>query len=112
MRRAIEGERPAGASLEFAAAVDCAAAARLRADVAGAALPRADIKSGGVAIGTIGRSMTGAGALFDAPSATVAGDAAARYPAGESLELVVGVTVASGVERLPADGDNGFFINL
>jgi hypothetical protein len=112
MRRAIEGERLADVGPELAAAVEGAAAARLR-DAAGVAIaPREDIESGGVAIGMIGRSLTGAGRLFDIPSETVGGNVAGRFPADESLELVLGAGVDSETRGATAAEAPGFFINL
>ena len=112
MRRAIEGERLADVGPELAAAVEGAAAARLR-DAAGVAIaPREDIESGVVAIGMVGRSLTGAGRLFDIPSETVGGNVAGRFPADESLELVLGAGVDSETRGATAAEAPGFFINL
>lgn len=112
MRRAIEGERLADVGPELAAAVEGAAAARLR-DAAGVAIaPREDIESGVVAIGMVGRSLTGAGRLFDIPSETVGGNVAGRFPADESLELVLGAGVDSETRGAMAAEAPGFFINL
>ncbi|MEQ1796037.1 MAG: hypothetical protein ABL970_17820 [Nitrospira sp.] len=61
------------------------------------------------AIGTIGRSLTDAGMLFDGPSEAVVGNAAERFPVDESLELVVGVAIGSEASGALA---TGFFINL
>lgn len=112
MRRAIEGERLAGVGPELAAAVDGAAAARLRDEAGVATAPREDIESGVVAIGMIGRSLTDAGRLFDKPSETVGGNVAGRFPAAESLELVLGAAVDSGTRGATTAGATGFFINL
>jgi hypothetical protein len=112
IRRAIEGERLADTWPEPAAAVDGAAAARLRDEAGVATALREDIESGTVGIGAIGRSLTDAGMLFNVPSETVGGNAAGRFPADESLELVLGAGADSETRGATAAGGAGFFINL
>jgi len=112
MRRAIAGERVAGAWPWLIAAVGAAAAASLP-DAAGVATaPREDIDNGVVLIGAIGRSLPAAGMLFSVLSGPVGANAAGRFPADDSRELVLGVAAGSGTRSVGPVGETGFFINL
>lgn len=97
---------------------DCAAAAALRDAVGAARLLREDIDSGLVAtgaigtIGTIVRSLAGAGVLFDGPSDPVWGAVAGMIPAEDSLELVLDEGLGSDVRGALTTAEAGFFVNL
>jgi len=94
------------------AAVGAAAAASLP-DAAGVATaPREDIDNGVVLIGAIGRSLPAAGMLFSGLSGPVGANAAGRFPADDSRELVLGVAAGSGTRSGGPVGETGFFINL
>lgn len=86
--------------------------ARLRDEAGVATAPMEDIERGVVAVGTIGRSLTAAGMLLDVPSETVGGNTTGRFPADESLELVLGAAVDSETRGATTAEGIGFFINL
>lgn len=110
--RDMEGARLAMGRPDCAAAVKGAAAAVLR-DAGGAAmLLREDIEIGLVAIGTIVRSPTGAGVLFDGLSDPVWGVVVGIFPAEDSLELVPDVGLGSEASGPLTAADAGFFVNL
>lgn len=112
MRRAIAGERVAGAWPWLTAAVGAAAAASLPDEAGAATAPMEDIDRGVVLIGAIGRSLPAAGMLFSVLSGPVGVGVAGRFPADDSLEPVLGTTVGSTARGAGVVGDTGFFINL
>jgi hypothetical protein len=77
-----------------------------------AMLLREDMDSGLVAIGTIVRSPTDAGVLFDGLSEPVWGAVVERLPAEDSLELVLAVGPGSEASGALAAAEAGFFVNL
>jgi hypothetical protein len=56
--------------------------------------------------------LTDAGRLFDILSETVGGNVTGRFPADESLELILGADVDSETRGATAAGGTGFFSNL
>lgn len=75
-------------------------------------LLREDIESGLVAIGTIVRSPTGAGVLFDGLSEPVWGAVVGRLPVEDSPELVLDEGIGSDARGALTTAEAGFFVNL
>lgn len=110
--RDMEGARLAMGRPDCAAAVNGATAAAVRAAVGAAMLLREDIESGLVAIGAIVRSPIGAGVLFDGLSEPVWGAVVGRFPAEDSLELILDEGLGSDVRGALTTAEAGFFVNL
>lgn len=75
-------------------------------------LLREDIESGLVAIGTIVRSPTGAGVLFDGLSDPVWGGVVRMFPAEDSPELVLDEVFGSDAIGALTTAEADFFVNL
>lgn len=75
-------------------------------------LLREDIESGLVAIGTIVRSPTGAGALFDGLAEPVWGVAVGMLSVEDSPELVLDEGIGSDARGALTTAEAGFFVNL
>ena len=110
--RDMEGARLAIGRPDRAAAVKGAAAAMFRDAGGTVMLLRDDIDSGLVTIGTIVRSPTGAGVLFDGLSGAVWGAVVGMVAAEDCLELVLDEAFGSDARGVLRTAEAGFFVNL